>query len=97
MHFSLIDNIYLQKISDNKQRTRLADHLKEYGLYRSRYSGFVGELNPHDRNILTKKVKRYIGGERDSIYIIPLCDRDANLCRIVAERELSLKDAKEIT
>ena len=34
MHFSLIDNIYLQKISDNKQRTRLADHLKEYGLYR---------------------------------------------------------------
>lgn len=46
--------LVIYDISDNKQRTRLADHLKEYGLYQIQYSGFVGELNPHDRNILLK-------------------------------------------
>lgn len=56
----------------------------------------MGELNPHDRIILTKEIKQYVSG-MDSIYVVPLCDRCVNICKIVAEEELSLKDAKEVT
>lgn len=89
--------LVIYDISDDKKRTKLADHLKKYSLYRIQYSGFKGELNPHDRLILSKEIKKYVGSERDSIYILPLCERCSRLCRIIATRELSLKDTAKIT
>lgn len=83
-------------ISEDKPRTKLARHLQRYGLKRIQYSGFVGELNPNDRFILTKELKQYATTEMDSIYIIPLCERCYRLCTVISEREISLKDASEI-
>ncbi|MDI6903703.1 MAG: CRISPR-associated endonuclease Cas2 [Methanocellales archaeon] len=83
-------------ISEDKSRTKLAKHLQNYGLHRIQYSGFTGELNPHDRILLSKEVKQYTTSETDSIYVIPLCERCYRLCKIISDRELSLKDASEI-
>jgi CRISPR-associated protein Cas2 len=83
--------------SDDRQRTKLAEYLKSYGLYRDQYSGFLGELNVHDKLILTKAVRKYVNGGHDSIYIIPLCDRCANTVKIVAEHGLTLKDTTAVT
>ena len=46
--------------SEDKPRTKLAKYLQDFSLSRVQYSGFVGELNPNDRIILSKEVKRYI-------------------------------------
>lgn len=78
--------LVIYDISSDEIRTRLADRLFDYGLQRIQYSAFKGELNVHDREVLVKELQKYIGGERDSIYVIPLCERCARLCRIVSEK-----------
>jgi len=71
---SILKTIVIYDISDDASRGRLRDHLRSYGLRRIQYSGFVGDINPHDRQILVMEAKRFIGCERDSIYIIPLVE-----------------------
>ncbi|MEM3012794.1 MAG: CRISPR-associated endonuclease Cas2 [Candidatus Hadarchaeales archaeon] len=78
--------LVIYDISSDESRTKLADRLFDYGLQRIQYSAFKGELNAHDREVLVKELPKFIGGERDSIYVIPLCERCARLCRIVSEK-----------
>lgn len=94
--FAIMLTLIIYDITNDKQRTKLAHHLQNYGLYRVQYSGFVGDLNSHDRTLLAKEVRQYVNEEKDSIYIVPLCDRCAKLCKIIAEKELSLRDASEV-
>jgi len=84
-----METLVIYDISEDEKRRKLREHLQQYGMRRIQYSGFVGDINSHDRFVLSKDVRRYIGCERDSIYIIPLCNRCLRLCRIVAEKELS--------
>lgn len=72
-------------ISENKPRSELAKLLKEFGLTRVQYSGFMGELNPNDRKVLENIVKRFVKTERDSIYIVPLCSRCLATLKIVGK------------
>jgi CRISPR-associated protein Cas2 len=76
--------LVIYDISSDEVRTKLANRLFDYGLQRVQYSAFKGELNSHDRGVLIRELRNYIGGERDSIYVVPLCDRCARLCRIVS-------------
>jgi len=84
-------------ISDDKRRTALSKMLQDYGLRRIQYSGFLGDLNPNDREILSKEVGRFIEAETDSVYIIPLCDRDAKACRIASKNKISIIDKNKVT
>jgi len=52
--------LVIYDITNNKQRTKLAKHLHEYGLQRVQKSGFVGELNPNDRMIVVKELRQFI-------------------------------------
>jgi CRISPR-associated protein Cas2 len=79
-------------ISDDKRRSALSKMLQDYGLRRIQYSGFLGDLNPNDREILSKEVGRFVEAETDSVYIIPLCDRDAKTCRVVSKNKISIVD-----
>jgi len=78
--------LVIYDISSDDVRNRLANRLFDYGLQRIQYSAFKGELNSHDREVLLKELPKFVEGERDSIYVIPLCERCARLCRIVSER-----------
>jgi len=78
-------------ISETKSRTKLSKYLQSFGLKRIQYSGFLGELDGNDRQILSKEVKKYVSGE-DSIYVIPLCERCVRLVKIVSENEVNLED-----
>ncbi|MCL4436946.1 MAG: CRISPR-associated endonuclease Cas2 [Thaumarchaeota archaeon] len=84
-------------ISDDGRRTALSKLLQNYGLRRVQYSGFLGDLNPNDREILAKEVGGFVEGETDSVYIIPLCDRDAKTCRIVSKNKVSIIDKDNVT
>jgi CRISPR-associated protein Cas2 len=84
-------------ISDDKRRTGLSKLLQDYGLHRIQYSGFVGDLNLNDREILAKEVGQFVEGVTDSVYIIPLCDRDAKTCRIISKNKISIIDKDKVT
>ncbi|MFQ6089576.1 MAG: CRISPR-associated endonuclease Cas2 [Methanosarcinales archaeon] len=86
--------LVIYDISDDKKRTRLSKKLFSFGLTRIQYSAFKGELNPHDRGVLVKKVKRYLSSDRDSIYVIPLCKKCFRLVDIVSEKEISLSEER---
>ncbi len=59
------------------------------------YSGFLGEVNPHDRFVMSKEVEKFLSCERDSVYIVPMCDKCVRLCRIISENSRSM-DEEEV-
>lgn len=82
--------LVIYDISEDNHRTKLSEHIRDYGLRRIQYSGYLGDVNTHDRLVLAKEVGRYLSSNRDSIYIIPLCDSCLKLCRIISKEERSL-------
>ena len=88
--------LVIYDISNDKDRSRLSELLMNYGLERVQYSGFKGMLNTHDRMILAKEVKRFVKGDRDSIYVIRLCRECASLCKIVSSKETVLVDESNV-
>ena len=62
-------------IASDTHRLRLARLLEQFGMERVQYSAFRGNLHPADVDVLKKKLKKYISGERDCIFLIPLCRR----------------------
>lgn len=99
--------LVIYDISDDRQRTKLAKHLKDYGLRRVQKSGFLGDLNPNDRMVLSRELKRFLSsavkrdgeeGEEfhDSIYVIPLCSRCISTCRIISDLEISIPPEGQI-
>lgn len=91
-----METLVIYDISEDEKRGKLRGHLQQYGLRRVQYSGFVGNINSHDRLVLSKEVRKYISCERDSIYIVPLCNRCLRLCRIVAEKGLSFDEEGDV-
>ncbi|MBO3804129.1 MAG: CRISPR-associated endonuclease Cas2, partial [Candidatus Brockarchaeota archaeon] len=63
---------------------------------RIQYSGFKGDLNAHDRHVLAKEVARYVTGERDSVYVVPLCNNCAATCRIISAKGAELVDGSRV-
>ena len=84
--------LVIYDISNDKDRNKLAELLLDFGLERIQYSGFKGNLNFHDCNVLAKKVKQFISSSNDSIYIIRLCNECVKTCKIVSKRDIPLID-----
>ena len=88
--------LVIYDISNDEDRTKLSNMLQDFGLERIQYSGFKGDLNTHDRHILARQVKRFVTRERDSIYIIRLCNECAGLCQVVSNREVAFIDRSHV-
>ncbi|WP_309493156.1 CRISPR-associated endonuclease Cas2 [Candidatus Hecatella orcuttiae] len=88
--------LVIYDISNDDSRTKLANLLQDFGLERIQYSGFKGDLNTHDRHILAQQVKKFVTGERDSVYIIRLCNECASLCHIVSSKEAIFIDKSHV-
>jgi CRISPR-associated protein Cas2 len=82
--------LVIYDISDDNRRSKLREHAMNYGLRPIQYSGLLGEVNSHDRFVLTREVEKYLSSEKDSIYIIPLCDGCLKLCKIISKQERSM-------
>jgi len=85
--------LVIYDISEDHKRSKLREHLRNSGLRGIQYSGFLGEVNTHDRFVLSKEVGKYLSCERDSIYIIPLCERCLRLCKIISENRKDMEDS----
>ncbi|TDA39533.1 MAG: CRISPR-associated endonuclease Cas2 [Candidatus Methanomethylicota archaeon] len=79
--------LVIYDIADDSKRTKLSNHIKQYGLRRIQYSGFKGDLNPNDRHVLIQEVSKFLSGDRDSIYVIPLCTSCAKCVSIISKRK----------
>jgi CRISPR-associated protein Cas2 len=77
-------------ITDDSNRNRLAKLLERYGLARVQYSAFRGELNPNDREALSKQVRRFVRDEHDCIFIIPLCKRCVETAVVISNTGVEL-------
>ncbi len=84
--------LVIYDISDDGKRSKLREYLRDCGLHSIQYSGFLGEVNTHDRFVLSKEVGKYLSSERDSIYIVPLCDRCLRLCKIISENQRNIEN-----
>jgi len=70
-------------IKDDNIRTKISETCKDYGLGRIQYSAFLGELNLGRRDQLLCKLRTTLGGNAGNIQLIPLCDKDLRLRKIV--------------
>ena len=91
-----MNTLVIYDIHEDKKREKLRGHLLNYGLNRVQYSGLIGNINTHDRLVLTKEVGKYLSSENDSIYIVPLCDRCTKLCRIIDQTGVSTITEPEV-
>ncbi|MEG3224837.1 MAG: CRISPR-associated endonuclease Cas2 [Methanobacteriales archaeon Met13] len=86
--------LVIYDISDNLERNHLIQALQHYGLHRIQKSAFLGNLNNFKRAELEEKVTEHLSGPKNSIYIVPICDKCRELTTIVSEEDIMLEDAK---
>jgi len=84
--------LVIYDISDDNKRTNLRERLRDYGLNHIQYSGFMGEINPHDRFVLSKEVEKYLSSDNDTIYIVPVCGKCLRLCRIISKLNRGIEE-----
>ncbi|MDI9611035.1 MAG: CRISPR-associated endonuclease Cas2 [Archaeoglobaceae archaeon] len=89
-------HLVVYDIVDDANRTRLSKLLEKFGLSRVQYSAFRGELNPNDRSALARQVVKFIKDEKDSIFIIPLCQRCASMAIVITNTGVELVKDKSI-
>jgi len=82
--------LVIYDITDDKARTNLSTLLLSMGLERVQYSAFKGEMNPNDREVLARRVKRYVRDENDCVFVIPLCERCVSTATTVSSKKVSL-------
>ena len=88
--------LVIYDITDDSKRTKLSNHLKQYGLRRIQYSGFKGDLNPIDRHVMIQEVSKFLSEEKDSIYIIPLCTSCAKCVSIISKKRGEFVDVDRV-
>jgi len=88
--------LIIYDISEDSYRNKLVKFLQEYGLKRIQYSGFLGDINPHDRIVMAKEIGKFISTKGDSIYIIPLCNRCKRLAKMISKDDNELEDLEKI-
>lgn len=87
--------LVIYDISDNTERNHLIKKLQHYGLHRIQKSAFLGELDSIKRTELEKAVEDHLSGPKDSIYLVPICDKCRNLTTIFSEDVRVLEDDKQ--
>ncbi len=63
-------------ITNDNLRNKVADILKDFGLFRIQKSAFIGYLTSEERKDLEKILSRKSLEGNDRIDIFPICDRD---------------------
>ncbi|MDI9624118.1 MAG: CRISPR-associated endonuclease Cas2 [Candidatus Aenigmatarchaeota archaeon] len=88
--------LIIYDISEDNYRSKLVKFLQEYGLKRIQYSGFLGDINPNDRIVMAKEIEKFISSEKDSIYMVPMCNRCKKLTKIISKENKELEDLEKV-
>jgi len=63
-------------ITDDSLRNKIAEILKDFGLFRIQKSAFIGVLSSEERKDLEKILSRKNLDKNDRIDVFPICERD---------------------
>ncbi len=66
--------VVIYDISDDNLRSLVAETLKDYGLQRIQYSGFMGDLRRDELNSLLVDLKNLIKDLVENVQLFPMCD-----------------------
>ena len=62
-------------VSDDNLRALVAETLKDYGLQRIQYSGFMGDLRRDELNSLLVDLRNLIKDLVENVQLFPMCSR----------------------
>ena len=68
--------LLLYDITDDAKRTRVADACLDYGLDRTQYSAFCGDISRNLQEELFLKVQAILDGTAASVLLVPICETD---------------------
>jgi len=68
--------ILLYDISDDRIRTRIADACLDFGLDRTQFSAFIGDLSRNHQEMLMLKLSALLGKRPGAILIAPISASD---------------------
>ena len=66
--------VVIYDVSDDNLRNQVAETLKDYGLQRIQYSGFMGDLRRDKLNSLVVDFKNLIKDLLENLQLFPMCD-----------------------
>ncbi len=66
--------VVIYDITDDNLRALVAETLKDYGLQRIQYSGFMGDLRRDELNSLLVDLKNLIKELVENVQLFPMCD-----------------------
>lgn len=68
--------LLIYDISSDRLRAKIADACLDYGLDRTQYSAYYGDISSNYQEELFLKVSAILGGETGSILLLPICATD---------------------
>ena len=66
--------VVIYDVSDDNLRKLVAETLKDYGLQRIQYSGFMGDLRRDKLGSLLVELKNLIKDLDENVQLFPMCD-----------------------
>lgn len=66
--------VVIYDVSDDNLRALVAETLKDYGLQRIQYSGFMGDLRRDELNSLLVDLRNLIKDLVENVQVFPMCD-----------------------
>lgn len=81
--------LLIYDIPNDRVRTKVADVCLDYGLDRTQYSAFCGQLSRGQQEELLMKIKKKLGKKPANVQIIPICAKDweERLTHVVEAKE----------
>lgn len=71
-----LTTLVIYDIEPDRERNRIADICKDYGLLRIQYSAFMGKLDRNLRQELFRKLSNILGKENGKIMLLSICEKD---------------------
>lgn len=73
--------LVIYDVENDRIRSKVANALKDYGLYRTQFSAFRGELSGNRMEELFFRLKKILGVDKGNIQMYPLCEKDLKQAR----------------
>jgi CRISPR-associated protein Cas2 len=88
--------VVIYDVSDDNLRSLVAETLKDYGLQRIQYSGFMGDLRRDELNSLLVELKNLIKDLDENVQLFPMCDSCLKGKKMVGKsKKYEYKEGKE--
>ena len=71
-----LTTLVIYDIEPDRERNRIAETCKDYGLQRIQFSAFMGRLNRNMRQELFWKLSDTLGEENGRIMLLAICEKD---------------------